>query len=179
MEEYRPIQTIPQGLLHFLQLKNHGKNPAELSSLLQPGLELRDWLFQTQPTESVSGTAAAIGATGYVAYITIPQNEWWVLHECQCTINQTLATDWVYAAPAYRQGQVGVGSVPWLLAPLTLVDRGATRDIGPLVNLPMTTAPNTPRILGPGFDLGIWTSSFAGGPDALCNVTARITRLIA
>ena len=178
METYRPIQTIAQGLLGFLQLKNAGQNPSELSSLLSPTMDLRDWLWQTAPTEVVAGVAAAIGASGFTSYITIPQSEWWVVYEVQATINQTLATDWGWFAPAYRMATTpGPMNAPFLLSPLVLVDRGATRDIGPLVNLPMTNANGMPRIFGPGFELGIWSSTFAGGPDALTNVTARITRL--
>lgn len=178
METYRPIQTIPQGLLGFLQLKNAGKNPSELNSLLQSTMDLRDWLWQTAPTEAVAGTAAAIGASGFTSYITIPQQEWWVVYEVTATINQTLATDWGWFAPAYRMATTpGPQNHPWLLAPLTLVDRGGTRDVGPLVNLPMQIANGMPRIFGPGFEIGIWSSTFAGGPDALTNALARITRL--
>lgn len=179
METYQPIQSIPQGLLHFLQLKNAGRNPSEINSLLQTTMDLRDWLWQTSPTEALAGTAAAIGATGFAGpYLTIPQNEWWVLYECEAQINQTLATDWVYATPCYRMGSSGVNSNPWLLAPLTLVNRGAAQDPGPMYKIGMNgNANGMPRIIPPGAEFGIWTSSFAGGPDALCNVVVRITRL--
>jgi len=85
----RPIQAIPQGLLGFLQLKNMGKNPSEISDLLQPVMDLREWYLQTAQRNFIGNGGAApsaalpnntVGFIGWLATvpnITVPPNEWW------------------------------------------------------------------------------------------------------
>ena len=86
-EMYRPIQIIPPGFLGFFNLKNEGKNPDELPSLLTPTIELRKW-YLNATAQKMSATDAtrsfANNLDGFAIpsanVITVPDGEWWYVH---------------------------------------------------------------------------------------------------
>ena len=45
MALYKPAQGFAQGLLSLLHLKTNGNNPDELSSVLSPIIEMREWML--------------------------------------------------------------------------------------------------------------------------------------
>lgn len=83
-----PVQVIPPGLLGFLQLKQQGRNPAELLESLYPVLELTDWYLQARTLDHSQAVGIASIAIGFGAAIqnlfaptpiTVPDGEmWWV-----------------------------------------------------------------------------------------------------
>lgn len=173
MEVYRPIQAIPQGLLGFLQLKNAGKNPQELNSLLQSSLDLGEWMLQTAP-EIEAGTNGAIAAAGFTAYQTVPDGEWWFLHDVNATLGLAAAATAV-AVPAFRQGSTSLFSAPNLLARNDTVWSQATHGSSLIVPADL----RRPRFIGPGFQIGIYVSALSAPTTAITNTVTRFTRLIA
>lgn len=165
----RPIQSQPQGLLGFLQLKNLGQNPSELPDVLQPVLELRDWYLQTN-SEIVSGTDAAIAAVGVSNNLIVPQGEYWFVHDVGLLIQLAAGATW-RGAICYRNGPAGLLGINFQLAETinwaqatdgTNVLQGMTRD--------------RPLIIPPDGRIGIQTSALSA-PTVTGNVFARITRL--
>lgn len=94
-----PIQVIPPGLLGMLQLKNFGKLPSEMPEVLQPVLELRDWMLQAN--SRVIGpytTTWANNQTGFANFPTpslliVPPSEWWYVHQLTVYVSLPLGTD--------------------------------------------------------------------------------------
>jgi len=86
-EIYRPIQIIPPGFLGFFNLKNEGKNPSEIPSLLTPTVELQKWYLNSS-AQKMSATNATRNLTndldGFAIptanVITVPDGEWWYVH---------------------------------------------------------------------------------------------------
>lgn len=84
----KPIQTIPQGLLGLLQLKQTGANPSDLLETVQPTVDLTNWWLQRQEvdialvqsgfTNPVVINAAGIGVFGLAA-LTVPGNDTWLV----------------------------------------------------------------------------------------------------
>lgn len=80
-----PIQTIPSGLLGFLQLKNMGRNPSELVDALSPTLQMNDWYFMSRAEQLPVGSRnVANGAVGILPWTTNPlivpnEEAWWVI----------------------------------------------------------------------------------------------------
>lgn len=71
------INRIPDGILGFLGVKNFGRAPDQLSSVLAGTWDLRDWYLNTNVSWQASSlTAIALGGS---LVFTAPQNEiWWV-----------------------------------------------------------------------------------------------------
>lgn len=55
------MSVIPRGLLSFLEIKNDAKYPQYLADFLQPVIDLKDWLLNTNESETLSGSAGSIG----------------------------------------------------------------------------------------------------------------------
>lgn len=118
-ELYRPIQAIPQGLLGFLQLKNAGKNPSEISELLQPVLDLREWYLQTAMRNFIGNGGAApsaalpnntVGFIGYLATvpnITVPANEVWYCPYYTALSATLLAAETIQFGCGFRNPDAG------------------------------------------------------------------------
>jgi hypothetical protein len=104
-----PIQTIPQGLLGLLQLKQLGTNPSNLVDTVQSTVDLKDWWMNRQEvdicllktgssTASTNVNAAGVfGSTG----LTVGTNEvWWVTNY---TINcNLLAAEYIRFRPVFN-----------------------------------------------------------------------------
>lgn len=165
-----PIQKIPGGLLDFLQLKNAGRNPADLPEVLQPVLEMQQWYWQTY-AEITGGTDAAIVAVGLVDKVTVPDNEFWAVHEVQ--VDAALAVGSVVEIiPYFRQGPAGsINNYPFNLADPYLWDAATMgtvylrRMLHPL-----------PLLLVPGSILGIRTYRLSAATTT-GNLFARFTRM--
>jgi len=72
-----PIQTLPQGLLGLLDLKNSGSNPPQLGEVVTPQLDLLEQ-YVIGRLEQVTDPAAVAAAVGPVASaLVVPQTELW------------------------------------------------------------------------------------------------------
>lgn len=105
-----PLNRLPRGLLEYLGIKAGGWGPRELSQVLQPVLELRDWYLNADALEVVAtlpaaGVFAATVAAGTIALtntttvdlvvagnVTVPQDETWLILEASCA--------WTFSANA-------------------------------------------------------------------------------
>lgn len=105
----RPIQTQPSGLLGFLQLKNMGKNPAELPDSLQAVLEMREWFWETNSQDLLVGgnITPLTGSTTGVTLFTVPSGFYWALLDVSYGLSIG-AGDSMEAALVYRAPQGGV-----------------------------------------------------------------------
>jgi len=66
-----PIQTIPQGLLGLLQLKQTGRNPSELTDTVQSIVDLMPlWLKRNSSDITSQSITRATNGTGFVSYTT-------------------------------------------------------------------------------------------------------------
>lgn len=164
-----PIQTYPQGLLGFLQIKNNGKYPALLPDSLQPVIEQLRWMLETN-AESTVGTDAAIAAAGTAMYLTVPEGEFWCVHDCVANVVLAAAATYV-GVPAYRLGPVGSLS---FARPLARLQQWAEATHGATVVIPAELY--MPIFLPPGGQIGIRTTALSA-PTTAGNVVARITRL--
>lgn len=118
-----PIQTIPQGLLSLLQLKQTGSNPSELTEQVAPVVDLTQWWLQRLVVDisfqlfgAVSTVAigpAGHGQTGFTTNpITVPQGQqWWV--ESFCLGGTLLAAEGITLAPLFLEA----GGTTHILAP--------------------------------------------------------------
>lgn len=94
-----PIQTLPRGLLGFMQLKNSGRYPSEVSSTLGLSLELFDWYMEANAENLPLASTAAIGpgAVGFVPWtvnpIVVPDNEMWFVTAYSGGVVGLIATD--------------------------------------------------------------------------------------
>lgn len=107
-----PIQVIPPGLMGLLQLKQSGRLPADLSGVVQPSLEMRDWFFQGRRLTEVQvlGTTPTTGAlvTGNTglrkftvgAVATPAQGTLWYVEQMSCICTTALAADVISFVPA-------------------------------------------------------------------------------
>lgn len=134
MIEWGPLQILPPGLLGALQLKNMGKNPGALSSLVQGTLELRDWLLQ-QNYEVLGATNAASVTDNFTGFqdggtgARVPEGEWWYIHEYQVNILALATGDVVHAAPAYQDNTVAGGDTITVGPDVRLVPTATTASL--------------------------------------------------
>jgi len=147
MQEYGPLQLIPPGLLGFLQLKNAGKSPSELSSLLQSTMELRDWFFQStfeQVIQTATITNGSVGFNLYTTPIIVPSGEYWWVHSYAVHVGGLIATDTVSFAPGFRLVQGGANAQYSVGVPQPLITgTAATRQGAAYVNDGWFVAPGT------------------------------------
>lgn len=98
-----PIQTSPAGLLGLLNLKNLGKNPAQLEDAIQPVLEFLDMYLATG-YERVQSTAQAVAQGTNVTDLVVPQNEVWFVRHVSIDYGVLGAGAALIWTPAYRPG---------------------------------------------------------------------------
>lgn len=77
-----PIQLNPPGLLALLQVKNSGKNPTVLLDSVSPTVDMGTWYMRSmQEYSQVVGNLPADGSGTLGVSISVPQGEWWFVHE--------------------------------------------------------------------------------------------------
>lgn len=108
---WRPIQAQPAGLLGFLQLKNAGRNPEQLSETLLPTMDLVQWYLESDVRLNTGATAAlASGTLGQQLTTTttqvVPSNEQWILRGISIGAD-LVAGDAISAAPIIRDPTLG------------------------------------------------------------------------
>lgn len=78
--ESGPIQLQPRGLLAFLQLKNQGRNPANLVDSIQPTFDILDWYQQANDRYVFAqGQEVGLSTTGSVQMDTAFDQDVWLL----------------------------------------------------------------------------------------------------
>ena len=102
-----PIQTIPQGLLGLLQLKEMGRNPATLSDVVTPQVDLFPlWIQRQQVTLVQPNTdtlTLATGATGAQNFATkVPQGQAWYVTYMAVDGSSNTAADFIRYAPSVQ-----------------------------------------------------------------------------
>lgn len=114
-----PMQVIPPGLMGFLQLKQTGRLPGDLSGTVEPIIELRDWYFQARmidvfsqfPTfpSTVTITTGSIGYKPFTVPYTwqVPASEIWYVDTYTVAIGPVASGDSVSFACAWKNGPSG------------------------------------------------------------------------
>ena len=119
-----PIQTIPQGLLGLLQLKQTGENPNALDLTVQPNVELLQFWAQRvmqesqglfpggPPATATLTTAAGPGTRNFLiggVPVSVPNNETWYCDQVLAYSGSIAATDnFVNISPGYTVPGGGV-----------------------------------------------------------------------
>lgn len=149
-----PVQVIPQGLLGLLQLKQTGASPGHLSDVIDPIIELRDWLmFSRELSEVGLGFGGAIvsvataspGFKAFVPNIVVPNGQAWYVTRF-CVDGALLAAESIRLVPAFTEP--GTGSVFSLGADYNDVITARARQFA--------VTYGTPFWLRPGDNLGVW-----------------------
>lgn len=99
--ELGPVNLIPPGLLGVLNLKQMGSNPSTLVQSYQPVIDTLRWLLNGNReglTDTANLGAGAGGRLVQFTNITVPQNEWWYVHNASFTA--TVAAGDSLIAPA-------------------------------------------------------------------------------
>lgn len=161
----KPIQTQPQGLLSFLQVKNQGQNPDTLLDTVQSTI---DWDRWTRNVEAFNyALASYVGPTALglapfnIAPVSVPSREWWWVRTASLAITAPAAST-IYAALACREGGGGLTRVRLLT--------NLIQCPGPAQNFIQSTdfwlAPGTQLLIAIGFEAGVTTTA-----DAWINYT--------
>jgi len=176
MAVYGPIQIVPPGLLGALNLKNVGRNPSELNSMIQPTLDLQEWLL-VQNQESLFASRPMVNGDISTFFpmtagdsMTIPDNEYWYVWNHTVTMGLGAAdfNAGVLAAVAEVQGSIiGYCMHGNTAGPITA---GATAKQMVAGGMPR-------RWFGPGnrFGFGAGAVTVGGAVTATCSI--QITRL--
>lgn len=114
-----PLNVIPPGFLGFLQLKNFGKNPAEVPELISPVFDMLRWYFagEARPMATTDASrAVTTDLDGFIALttatITVPDGEWWYVHSVYLYANLPAAvTEFFAGAPAWFNANTFQGEV--------------------------------------------------------------------
>jgi hypothetical protein len=158
------INKSPGGLLGFLGLKNGGRNPSQFGELVAPTWDLSPlYLYtNTEYTETLPSAAAI----GYVPAFTVPNGEFWYVHEYGVYSAVLGAGQSVTWALAMRDPG---GSIVVNLTPAATVTVVGTRGVlGTLLD----------RALSPGTTLGLYVTQLAAGPVAF-SADLRFSRMVA
>lgn len=172
----RPIQLNPSGLLGLLQLKNNGRNPAVLSDVVQPGIDLMPHYLLTngETTLSANVAVAAPGGAGpAVPDSIVPEGECWAVQLFSISMN----------------GVLGVGQE---LSIMTMIEYGLSGGGGGIGvacgtisrvfangECPHATADIPGKgylLIPPTSQLYVWAGKVTGGPFNV-NLRCRFTRL--
>lgn len=173
-ESSGPIQVIPPGLLGFLQLKNSGQNPHSIDLTISPAIELRDWLFNASHSYAqigVSIAAATPGFQGDANLVTVPQNEYWWVHDASVTCD-IVTGERISFGLAYRQSNNAPAS-----SNIVVVD-GWRPDVsyaGANVYSVVSTSRNF--WLPGGCQLGVYSSCADYAGPKVHTIKMRLTRL--
>lgn len=171
MATYGPIQVIPPGLLGFLQLKTGGLNPTELNGLLQPTLQLRDWMFLAT-AESLTNSQAGVGigsawAPLFGGGIVVPQGEaWWVEFFSGVALINAGGVMSDFRLGYRSQNIVGITDNVFILSPVQVA-----KSAGQYMN----ADGYRPFFMPPGAELMYFRELSGGTSDIRFNV--RLTRL--
>lgn len=170
-----PLQVFAEGLLGFLQLKNAGRNPQELSQQVYGFLELRDWMFATRAQVATLGSQTlAAGNLGFrpftTAPITVPNGEVWYVHQYSCYANldngETLHFRPAMGTPLTGPATTGIFGVG-----------DAIQLSGAATPRVVSATAAAPFFLPPGHRLGIYVSICETAAAIEVEGTVRYTRL--
>lgn len=161
------INSIPDGLLSLLQLKQTGRNPSQFAEFVQPVMDLQAW-YEASTAEIVASTTSAIAANGVTASsLLVPFNETWLL---DATTFSFATAGTVTAARCYGTIASSNASGTFQLFPTNVVDL-----IG---NEFANVSHNGKLLLRPGDAFTFCVNRYAGAGNITCQAYARIARLI-
>jgi len=164
------VGRYPQGYLELLAAKANGTTPADVIDVVQPVLELTDF-YAAGASQLAIGSTAAISATGFwggvTNALTVPQGEWWRVH------NVTAFSTALAAATAYRlRGAASLFNLAngYRIAPVNANYVAGERP-GFGWDLPK------PELFGPGWQFGLWAELVTLGTNQAFTVTVEYDRL--
>lgn len=175
-----PIQLIPPGFLGLLALKNMGRLPDFLQGNVQPTLEMGDWYLRSaiEPWDQTSNVLVPAGAGGaFVPFgtgpITVPEGEWWFVHDYSVTAEvtnpdtaQDVALSWRYQGAGFNRFVVWAD--PY--ARTALLAPGAASSVRSAMYASGFWLPS-------GAELGVYTGVVTGATGVACTVRGlRFTR---
>lgn len=175
-----PIQTIPQGLLGLLQLKELGKNPPVLVDSVAPNLDL----FQLYAQRLMNGEMGLFGgqmSTGNLvngnhgfqqffvsgAACIVPQSEMWWVYEYSADVATLAAADTLSGGVAILQQ----ASRPLLVGPT--YNDVITARVRSWISSPITTT----FFAAPGATFGIYLTDILTGTNINVFGTLRAVRI--
>ena len=143
------LNAFPPGLLSFFGIKNGGRNPEDLGTILAPTLELRDW-YLAQQWQRVQLSSGNVNAIGFFGITSVPPAEWWMIRFLTARPLAALgaATTWTFSLAH----QLDNTTQPVSLGP------PVTGTVG---GMPMASYPDV-LIIRPSGALGVFCQAFAG-----------------
>lgn len=176
-----PIQTIPQGLLGLLQLKELGKNPGVLVDSVAPNLDLFQLYAQRNMVSegslfgsSIASAALVNGNHGFqtltssVTTCQVPNNEMWYVYEWSLDVQAQNAADFIAAAPAV----LALNQTRAILVAPIYADVISARVRG-WISSPLTNA----FFAGPSTVFGFYVTDILAGTTITVTATMRAARL--
>lgn len=178
-------QLIPPGFLSLFEIKNNGKNPGDILSTVQPGLDMVEWFFNAN-AELISGDASFISGTLGLqsidnAQLQVPTNQWWYVHGVTLRVfgstggDELIAGESASVAPAFVYSVVTDAITPYLI-----LDTGnslATAFVGPIRGCAVGYS-DKPHWLPPLARIQAYFSNWVtGGANMNIRAMARITRV--
>lgn len=164
------IGRYPQGYLELLAAKANGATPPEISDQVIPVLDLTPYYAAGANQLAILSTLA-ISATGFwggvTSALTVPQGEWWRVH------NVTAFSTALAAATAYRLRCAA--SIPTLANAYRMAPTNAAYAVGERPgfgwDLPQ------PELFGPGWAFGVWAELVTLGTNQAFTIVVEYDRL--
>lgn len=151
------INRLPLGILGFLGIKNGGRYPEELPSVLSPTWDFAEQYLATN--SEVASNVLAIAAVGYQAFFTVPNGELWYVR------GLSFATGTLGAGVTLQLGIAWTDPSSTVTVGLRDPSDAQTTGARALVCLPETW------IATPGSTIGLVCTRLAAGP---VNVTGAV-----
>jgi len=157
------INKLPLGLLGFLGIKNGGRYPQELASVLAPTWDLSSLYLNANAENRVD--VVAIAALGSQAFFTVPTGEAWMV------LLASAATGTLGAGVTIELGLQTTDAAA--LVTIATSPMSGARTVGARCAINLAD----PIFLGPGSTFGINCTQLVAGP---VNVTlaTRFARLL-
>lgn len=155
------INTLPLGLLGFLGIKNGGRYPDELGSLLVPTWDLME--LYTAANSVHRNDNVNVTAVGAFTVVTVPEGEAWYV------INQDVGSA-TLAAGVTLQLSLQITD-PSSIATVALSDPTNLASAGQRCSASLPR----PYFAGPGSALGLIATVWGGGVT-VCSLSTRYAR---
>jgi hypothetical protein len=162
------LQTLPQGLMGFMQAKGQGNNPQTLGKELTPTLDLTYWYMATNA--DIAASTAVAAAVGFVAATGLIVSQGSFRYVDHYTIGSDVlgAGDAILMTPAIQMNVTSGAPLNFAIGPTTFA--GTTGDqmfIG---------ADRLPLIVPPDTQFGFFVHRLTGAVQLTATIRqARLT----
>lgn len=146
------IQRFPKGLLGLLDMKGSGQTPPDLSSIVQPQIDVSA-LYMADARRSLGGGAGPNVLLGFAFNngSKVPEGEMWVVNNITVTVTTGGAVTGEYAAGYQDNGSNSFVVSPYMTVPISQT----------VVGIGVQFAPWS-LVLMPGYKVGIWGKNLTG-----------------